>query len=229
MLIIKKLINLYNHSVPINQLNCNTVDYSIFKSNSLIRFCDIKSNIKYTPVGLNKRVDAFNGFAYDNPYFWMIPLTTTKSDEIFGFVLKSYHQKAYRNIFCDENICSFYGFHNFHNFKKGYPIILTEGTKDCITISKIYPYTLACLTAGLGQDDLKCITNLTNKVILCYDNDEPGKKATNRDKEAIIKCGCMVNTIFYRGKDPAENCNNIVGLEIIKNSIKSSLQSFAHH
>ena len=227
---LNKIIELYNHSTPISELTCQTTDYQVFKHNNLIRFCDIKSLIKYAPVGSDKRIDAFSGFSYENPYFWMIPLTTTSSSEIFGFVLKSYHQKAYRNVFCQEHKCSFFGFHNFHNFKYGYPIILVEGTKDQLIVNKFYPYTLATLTCGLGQDDLKAVRKLTNKIILCYDNDksdnDAGPKATRRDMESLIKSGCKVAKAFYTGKDPGDLYNNLVAQNILKHSIKSILQNF---
>lgn len=223
MNVIKKLVTLYNNSIPITKLQCDTIDYKIFKYNDLIRFCNINDLIRYTPVGLDKRIDAFCGFVHDNPYFWMIPLTTAYTTEIYGFVLKSYHQKAYRNVFCNENICSFYGFHNFENYKQGYPIILVEGTKDCNVIQQLYPYTLATLTCGLGQDDIKALTKLTNKILLCYDMDNPGRKAVERDTTELLRLGCKILAPFYRGKDPGENFDNPVGLEILKNSIKSCL------
>lgn len=223
---ISKLENLYTHCTPIDDLTCETVDYKIFKNCSIVRFCDSKALLKHIPVGTDKRLDAFHGFIHDNPYFWMIPLKTT-SDKIYGFVLKSYHQKAYRNIFCEDHICSFFGFHNFKNFKFGYPLILTEGTKDAILLQKLYPFSLACLTSGLnGFDDLKAITKLTNKVILCYDNDPAGKKSSERDRERLMKSGCKVALAFYNAKDVGDLYNNPVGFGILQNSVKTILSNF---
>lgn len=226
MEIIKKFSELYNHATPINDIECQTIDYAIFKKSKYIRFCNSGDLLKYIPTGSDKRLDAFHGFVHENPYFWMIPLMTI-TQEIFGFVLKSYTQKQYRNIFCQNHICSFYGFHNFNNFKYNTPIILTEGTKDCIMLQSIYPFSLACLTSGLnGLDDLEAIRRLTNKVILAYDNDKSGIKSTERDKLHLIKSGCKVATAFYTTKDVGDLHNNPMGLNILRNSIRCILNSF---
>lgn len=223
---IKKLENLYKYCTPIDDIQCETVDYKIFKEYSAIRFCDSKVLLKYIPVGDSKTLDAFHGFIHDNPYFWMIPLKTP-TKEIYGFILKSYTQKAYRNIFCQEHISCFFGFQNFKDFKYNYPIILCEGTKDQIVLQRLYPYTLACLTSGLnGFDDISIIRQLTDKVILCYDNDDAGKKSALRDKEKLIKTGCKCSTAFYCSKDPGELYNNPVGLKILWESLHSILSSF---
>lgn len=226
MEIVKKLENLYTFCTPIDNIQCNTVDYNIFKEYSNTRFCDSKVLIKHIPVGDDKRLDAFHGFIHDNPYFWMLPLATSEG-EIFGFVLKSYHQKAYRNIFCDSHISCFFGFHNFKDFKYNYPIVLCEGTKDQIVLSRLYPYSLACLTSGLnGFDDITIIRHLTDKVIICYDNDNPGKKSAQRDKEKLIKSGCKVATAFYCSKDVGDLWNNPVGQNILWESLHSILSNF---
>lgn len=226
MEIVNKLKKLYEHATPINTIECGTEDYLIFKDFEHVRFCDSKSLIKYIPVGSNKRLDAFHGFIHDNPYFWMIPLFTI-SGETFGYVLKSYTQKAYRNIFCEEHICSFFGFHNFKNFKYNTPIILTEGIKDCLVLHRLYPFSLACLTSGLnGADDLKAITRLTNKVILAYDNDKAGLNSSNRDKERLLKAKCKVATAYYTTPDVGKLYNNPSGLQILRQSLYNILSSF---
>lgn len=226
MELVNKIKNLYFNSTPINEIECGTVDYNIFKNSEFIRFCNSFEMIKHIPVGSDKRLDAFHGFIHENPYFWIIPMMTAQKD-IFGFVFKSYTQRAYRNLFCQEHICSFYGFHNFHNFKYNTPIILTEGTKDCIVLQSIYPFSLACLTSGInGLDDFEAIRKLTNKVILAYDNDKAGIKSTARDKEHLIKAGCKVATAFYTTKDVGDLYNNPMGREILRKSLYNILSSF---
>lgn len=221
MQVINKINELYNQCVPISQITCDTIDYKIFKNYPLTRFCNSKELLKYIPTGDDKDIDGFNGFIYDNPYFWLLPVTTT--NKICGFVIKSYHQKQYRNIFCKNHIVSFFGFHNFSNFKFNMPIILCEGTKDQIILSKIYPYTLACLTVGLSQDGLKAINHLTKNILLVYDNDKPGRDAVNRDKDTLIKLGCKVMSPYYIGHDAGDLYNNPMGFDILKNSITTCL------
>lgn len=226
MRVINKVRELYNYSQPINNIQCDTVDYRIFKEYNLVRFCNSKELLKYIPVGDDSRIDAICGFINENPYFWIIPLTTSDPNIHFGYVLKSYHQKQYRNVFCENHICSFFGFHNFTDFTLNKPIILCEGIKDQIVINRLYPYTLACLTCGLGSDDLKAITRLTNRIILAYDMDKAGMNASKRDQERLMKSGCRVVSAFYNAKDPGELFNNPVGLDILNRSLTSILSNY---
>ena len=104
---------------------------------------------------------------------------------------------------------------------------MTEGTKDAILLQKLYPFSLACLTSGLnGFDDLKAITKLTDKIILCYDNDPAGKKSSERDRERLMKSGCKVALAFYNAKDVGDLYNNPVGFGILQNSVKTILSNF---
>ena len=224
MKVVNKLRELYNYSTPIDTIQCDTVDYKIFKDYPLTRFCNSKELLSHIPVGDDSRIDAFCGFVNENPYFWMIPLTTTNSDEFYGFVIKSYHQKQYRNVFCENNICSFIGFNNFSDYN-GQPIVLCEGSKDFITINKFYKYTLGCLTCGLGLDDIKAVTKLTKTILLCYDNDKPGLKAKERDRERLIKEGCRVIVPYYVGKDPGDCYFNPTSFQILQNSVLNTLNS----
>ena len=226
MRVINKVRELYNHCQPIDSITCDTIDFKVFRNYKLVRFCNSKELLKYIPTGDDSRIDALCGFINENPYFWIIPLTTSDPETHFGYVLKSYNQKQYRNIFAENHICSFFGFHNFGDFEYNKPIVLCEGTKDQMVINKLYPYTLACLTCGLGSDDLKAITKLTKKVILAYDRDKAGVNATNRDKERLIKSGCRVVSAFYNAKDPGELFNNPVGLNILNQSLTSILNSY---
>lgn len=226
--LVEKMIKLYEQCPSIADLNCNTIDYYIFKENPDIHFCNMqdKNLFKYVPLGSDKLVESFHGFIGENPYFWFIPLKTLKGT-IFGFVLKSYDKKAYRNFFTENHISCFYGWNNFKAFKKNVPLILTEGIKDCIVTQRIYPNTLACLTDGLsGVDDVEIISNLTNRVILLYDNDKAGVAAKKRDLERLSKKGIACSMAFYNSKDPGELYNNPVGFNILQNSLKQILQSF---
>lgn len=73
-----------------------------------------------------------------------------------------------------------YLFYNLGNipkdFKYGTPILITEGNIDCDVGKQIYPYSIATMTNSLSTNQLQLLSNLTNKVIIAYDNDEAGEK-----------------------------------------------------
>lgn len=222
MEIVKKFEKLYDKSVPIDSIQCDTIDYAIFKFDSNIRFCDSKNLIKHIPTGSNKRIEAFHSFVNSSPYFWMIPLKTPKG-KIFGFVLKSYDKKQYRNIFNENAISTFYGWADFHNFQKNYPIILTEGVKDAIILKQIYPYSIATLTAGLhGLHDFEIMKSLTDKILLAYDNDKAGKNATENNFKKLSAMKLRVKPLFYSADDVGNLYNNHIGLTVLRNSIQQA-------
>lgn len=226
MEVINKLKKLYNFSSPITELVCGTLDYSIFKNDGDIRFCNSASLLSHIPTGSDKRISAFHSFVNSDPYFWMLPLKTAK-DSIYGFVLKSYTRKQYRNVFCNSNISAFYGWKEFGDFKTNYPIILTEGVKDCIVLKKLYPFSLACLTTGLhGLKDYEIIRSLTDKVVLAYDNDSAGRVATEKNFKKLQEFGIKVQKAYYPTGDIGELHNNLIGQEVLRNSLKQAFQNF---
>lgn len=71
-----------------------------------------------------------------------------------------------------------YGLGSFPlNFSYGTSVIISEGNIDSDFIRTIYPYSLASLTSSLTSNHVELLRNLTNHVILAFDNDEAGNRA----------------------------------------------------
>lgn len=70
---------------------------------------------------------------------------------------------------------SFYGIGELDSkFRYGIPILLVEGHLDKDMMQMIYPNTLGVMTSHLSKSQVDILTNLTNKFILMFDNDEAG-------------------------------------------------------
>lgn len=92
-----------------------------------------------------------------------------------------------------------YGIGQFSDdFKYGDWVVITEGTSDRDALIDIYPNTIAVLTSGLTTIQRQLIKNLTNKVILLYDNDKAGLDGMDKDSYILReKMGIKVETIDY--------------------------------
>lgn len=84
-----------------------------------------------------------------------------------------------------------FGLYNFSNprqnalnitesYSSNLPILVVEGLRDCLNLQTIYPYTIATQTAGLSSTSIEVLRTLTHNLILGFDNDESGQKATRR-------------------------------------------------
>lgn len=111
----------------------------------------------------------------------MIQLRTIRGDKAFSVFGKQ------TTIFYGLGMIS-------KDFKYGDWLILCEGIMDTDILRSIYPNVLGCMTSGLTKMQLEILKLLTNKVIICYDNDKAGRSAYTRDSKILksnkfdVKC-----------------------------------------
>ena len=101
-------------------------------------------------------------------------------NEINEITLRSLKEKKFMDF--GEKKALPYGLFNFKNFKYNDPIVIVEGFKDCDCFKEIYPFTIACRTAGTSILMREVISTLTKRVILAYDNDSAGINAIKNDR-----------------------------------------------
>jgi DNA primase len=123
-----------------------------------------------------------------------------------------------------SNARPLFGWSTFTNFKKDTPIIVTEGSKDCIILQKYYPYVLALLTAGVTVANANILRTMTNKVILAYDRDSTGLKETKKDIEKLQNAGIQVLMLKSHKKDFGADYQNS---EYLKKEIEQRLKNFS--
>ncbi len=94
-------------------------------------------------------------------------------------------------------------------------VFIVEGAVDYFAFSKVYPNTVASMTAGVSDAQYDYLTLFCDHLITVFDSDEPGRRATERVAEAH-KVYSM-DTGSY--KDPAK-CLEVLGLSAFKKFIK---------
>lgn len=85
-------------------------------------------------------------------------------------------------------------------------LILCEGYMDVIALHQAgFNYAIATLGTALTQEQAVIIKRYTNTVVICYDADEAGQKATARAIEILRKEGINIKVLTIpNGKDPDE-------------------------
>ncbi len=88
--------------------------------------------------------------------------------------------------------------------------ILAEGYMDVISLHKAgFTGAVASLGTALTKEQAKIISRYTNDIVICYDSDEAGRKATERAMPILRDEGLLVRVLTIPGKkDPDEFINS---------------------
>jgi len=103
-------------------------------------------------------------------------------------------------------------------------IIVTEGYMDCISLHQVgIDNAVASLGTSLTIMQGKLLKKNVSEVIIAYDSDSAGQKATIRGLDLLAKIGCSVKVIILEEyKDPDEYIKNR-GSKQFNNLIKNAL------
>lgn len=183
---LNKFYDLYKLGVSVEDLSLEKSKSPLLKIYKTkigdpVKYFNIKKHIHYYPTNTK-----FSFFFRQNPEFWMFPIST--ENHIFGFQLRSYYPEI--KNYClikgeDKESILVYGLHTFKEFKKGDPIILTEGIHDVEYLNKFYPFVLG-LVGNPSKTKIKFVKALTNSVVFAFDNDDAGNSLSEKLTKEFI-------------------------------------------
>ena len=103
-------------------------------------------------------------------------------------------------------------------------IILVEGQMDVIAMHKGgFKQTVACMGTALTKDHVSELKRYSNNIVLCFDNDGAGEKATLRAIEMFRDENVDLKVVkLSGGKDPDEVLNNL-GAEKLQEMIDNAI------
>ena len=103
-------------------------------------------------------------------------------------------------------------------------IILVEGQMDVIAMHKGgFKQTVACMGTALTKDHVSELKRYSNNIVLCFDNDGAGEKATLRAIEMFRGENVDLKVVkLSGGKDPDEVLNNL-GAEKLQEMIDDAI------
>lgn len=189
-------IALYNQSLPLSKIKpLNNPTFRIFKGSNLDIRLARRKQVYENPLAFEK----IKKFTLVNDWFYMIPVTTME-ETIVGFIIRGVFRSDYNTIsreFTDlkYRVPLMFGFDkrfkNFAELRTCYPIVVCEGSKDCIFMKQFYPYTVSINTSSMGLNAYILI-NISNKFVLAYDNDKAGQEGIERDKKVLRNLGAQV-------------------------------------
>ena len=183
------------------------------------------------------KTEKLNHFSTDkggrsNKYFYSIPIQAP-SGEYVGFIYRALFNHDYASIYKPFNNKAkripymfgfFCDFNDYDSHKTCMPIVVCEGVKDAIVLKKIYPYVLSNNTSALRLN-ANILANITDKVLLAYDNDPTGHEQAPKDKRKLAKLGCSVDILDYSPyKDAGEFINHPKELRKLREQLKLRLK-----
>ena len=88
-------------------------------------------------------------------------------------------------------------------------ILLCEGNLDVISLNQAgFENAVASCGTALTPEQVKLISNYADEVVICYDSDEAGQKATRKAINLLSEVGLKTNVVKMNGaKDPDEYIN----------------------
>lgn len=145
------------------------------------------------------------------------------SREINGFKPPKYLNSAETPVFSKgKNLFS------LNNAKKdgSEKLILVEGYMDVISVYQAgIINVVATLGTALTEDQAKLLMKYCNEILICYDSDEAGQKATARAIGIINSVGGRAGVIRLKGaKDPDEYIK-ANGSQSFKNAVQNAIPS----
>ena len=168
-----KLLTMKRHSIDLlNKIGLCSEDHDIYNSRLMFPLHDLNGKV----IGFSGRIITSGK---QNKYL------NTKETELFkkGKLLYHYH------IAKEEA-----------RVKKS--VIIMEGFMDIIRASTVgIKNTVATMGTALTKDHIKEIKRLSNNIILCFDGDDPGVKATLASGELFKSEGIEVKVITLPGED----------------------------
>ena len=100
--------------------------------------------------------------------------------------------------------------------------ILVEGQMDLVMLHQVgFTNTVASSGTALTENHLTKLRRLSNRIIMAYDGDSAGFRASNRSAQIALSLGMELKVaLMPEGKDPADLAKS--DLPKLKNSIKNS-------
>ena len=157
-------------------------------------------------------------------------LNGTIKETIVGFILRGVLRSDYSTVSREfseykKKVPLMFGFNKkflkFEEHDVCYPIVVCEGSKDCIFLKQFYPYVVAVNTSSMGLN-AQVLLNLTNKFVLAYDNDTAGQEGIERDKKILRGMGAQVTSLEL--DKAVKDCSDYIKFPEKKQALKDELK-----
>ncbi len=204
------------------KLDMNVVkEFGIGYSVDYIEIISYLKNLGYTEEEMldagvverheNRLSDAF-GKRLIFPIFNLYGNVVGFSGRVLGKTDFAKYKNTAQTLVFDKSNC-IYGINQLKKAKNNgnlKEVVVVEGQMDVISLFKCgVNNAVACMGTALTIYHAKNLKRFADKVILCFDGDSAGKKATLRSIEILVNSGLNVYVVTIpNGNDPDEYINN---------------------
>ncbi|MCR5150519.1 MAG: DNA primase [Clostridiales bacterium] len=119
------------------------------------------------------------------------------------------------------------------NFAKsnntGKRLILVEGYMDVISLHQVgITDAIACLGTAFTDEMALLLSRYAEEIYICYDNDDAGRKATERALNVLNKTGLKVKVVAMTGGKDADEIIRTYGRERFESILKSAFNEIEY-
>lgn len=165
-------------------------DFELIQANVAIKsnygkiYSRFSNRVMFPIIDLRGNVIAFGGRALND----IKPKYLNTSDTLVFKKSENLFSLNFAKNFCQENL------------------ILVEGYMDVIALhSAGFQNTVATLGTALTIDQAQILSRYTKEIVICYDSDEAGQKASARAIDILRKTDLSIRVLnIPKGKDPDE-------------------------
>ncbi len=118
------------------------------------------------------------------------------------------------------------------NFAKNHcaeELLLCEGYMDVIALHAAgFENAVASLGTALTDDQARMLTRYTKRVIMLYDSDEAGQRATGKNMKTFSEVGLEVRILKLEGAKDADEFLRKYGADAFRRALEQSVSGFAY-
>lgn len=112
------------------------------------------------------------------------------------------------------------------NVQWGTPLMFAESPVDAEMLANLYPVSFAYLRSAMSYNLCRLVAAVTDKVIICPDNDEAGVAACRPMKSKLNRFG--VNVSFLTMPQPFNDAGDLIKAAIAGKSTKNAVTLLRH-
>lgn len=189
---------------------------------TLTKALTAKGFSKMELINAGLAVEGKNGALYDKFRSRLVLPVFDVRGEIVGFtsrILPDLEGAKYLNspdTVCFKKSQQVYAL-NFAKTTKRPNLILVEGNIDVITLHQAgFDNVVATMDTALTAEHVRILSRYTKELVICYDNDETGKKSTNRalnllkDTDMTVRVLQLPNAVGKGGKPLKQDPDDFV-------------------
>lgn len=152
---------------------------------------------------------------------WVAPIRWF-TGEVVGFYCREVFGSK-KGLIAKSGIQLWYGM-EWIPYYEGQTVVITEGPRDRISVSRFYPWTISLLGSGFGGNRAEVFLSAVSSVLFLLDSDPTGRARSLEMHEEFLRVGIQSSIKYLpEGRDPGD----YMGKRFIESEVLESLMPTA--